>query len=101
MEDRELKDAIIELTMAQKQTSKNLDTLRVEFREIVRAVSQMSALQTELTSAHARIKELKADTKEDIKSIDAKFMKWMWALLGLLGTSIGVLVNYILNMKGP
>ena len=100
MEDRELKDAIIELTMAQKQTSKNLDTLRVEFREIVRAVSQMSALQTELTSAHARIKELKADTKEDIKSIDAKFMKWMWALLGLLGTSIGVLVNYILNMKG-
>lgn len=100
MEDRELKDAIIELTMAQKQTSKNLDTLRVEFREIVRAVSQMSALQTELTSAHARIKELKADTKEDLKSIDAKFMKWMWALLGLLGTSIGVLVNYILNMKG-
>jgi len=100
LEDRELKDAIIELTMAQKQTSKNLDGLRAEFREIVHAVSRMSALDEKLSSAHARIGELKTDTQGELKRLDAKFMKWMWTVIAMMAASMGILFDFLLKMKG-
>ena len=95
--DRDIKEAIIELTMAQKQTSKNLDNLRVEFKEIVHAVSKMSALDEKLSSAHARISELKLDTNEQVRRLDAKLMKWLWTVIGLMAASAGILLDFLIK----
>jgi phosphoglycerate-specific signal transduction histidine kinase len=93
LEDRDLKAAIIELTMAQRQTSENLDGLRAEFKEIVKAVSHMSAMDEKLSSAHRRIDELKKDTKEDVAALDGKFMKWIWTVISLMAAAIGAMFS--------
>ena len=97
MEDKDIKEAIIELTMAQKQTSKNLDSMREEMREIVKVVSKMSAMDEKLSSAHRRIDELRIDTKSEVKALDGKFMKWIWTVIGLLGAVIGIAIDILLK----
>jgi len=57
----------------------------------------MSAIEEKLNSAHSRIRELKNDMEKDIDKLDNKFMKWMWAMLGLLGTGTLTALAIILN----
>ncbi len=92
-DDKELHNAVVRLTIAQEkaitaqeQTTKNLNELRREFKDLMNAVSKMSAIEEKLNAAHSRIRELKDDMQKDIDKLDNKFMKWMWTMLGLLGT---------------
>jgi predicted nucleic acid-binding Zn-ribbon protein len=102
--DEDLNNAILKLTVtqeraivAQEQTTKNLNELRREFKGLMNAVSKMSAIEEKLNAAHSRIRELKSDMEKDIDKLDNKFMKWMWTMLGLLGTGTLTALAIILN----
>ncbi len=95
--DKELRDSVIELIAAQKQTSKNIDELRKEFKDVVATLSKIGVLESKINAAHLRIDDIKSDSKEQ----DAKAFKIMMLLITTLISSLGAMLGVVfLFLKG-
>ena len=95
--DKELKDAVLELIFAQKQTTKNVDELRKDIKGMVDNIAKIGVLESKINSAHRRIDDIKADDKEQ----NAKAFKIMMLLITTLISSLGAMLGVVfLFLKG-
>ncbi len=102
--DKDLKEAVIELVLAQKQTTKNIDELRSEFKEVMLVLGQVGVLNQKISSAHRRIDEQVILIKElinrsdiDIDKLNAKIDKIVYLWITTLISSVGALVLILIK----